>query len=105
MECTICKKIRSLSNWQNDYPAFAWCASLGDGWYLPALKELKAISAQFAAINNTLKAKGKPELESYWHWPSTQLADFCAWIVYMDNGDTGNGMNYLYFYVRAVSAF
>ena len=25
------------------YPAFAWCASLGDGWYIPAIDELAAI--------------------------------------------------------------
>ena len=99
------QKIRSLSNWQNDYPAFAWCASLGDGWYLPALKELKAISAQCAAINNTLKAKGKPELETYWHWSSTQ--DDGAWArgVSMYYGHTYYGSKYNHGYVRAVSAF
>jgi hypothetical protein len=53
------RKIRSLPNWQNDYPAFAWCASLGDGWYLPAHDELYAIYAQRTAINKALKAKGK----------------------------------------------
>ena len=98
------QKIRSLANWQNDYPAFAWCASLGEGWYLPAFEELKAISAQCAAINNTLKAKGKPELGGY-HWSSTQYNEFCAWSVYMYGGDADTSHKDLGFCVRAVSAF
>ena len=28
-------------NWQKRYPAFAFCASLGEGWYLPAMEELE----------------------------------------------------------------
>ena len=99
------QKIRSLSNWQNDYPAFAWCASLGDGWYLPALDELKAISAQRAAINNTLKAKGKSEFENSYYWSSTQDSEFSAWNVLVSNGNTFDNGKDFNFYVRAVSAF
>ncbi len=99
------QKIRSLSNWQNDYPAFAWCASLGDGWYLPVCDELKAISAQCAAINNTLKAKGKPELKKFWHWSSTQYNELRERLVYMYGGSTGLSSKDDYYYVRAVSAF
>jgi hypothetical protein len=99
------QKIRSLSNWQNVYPPFAWCASLGDGWYLPALDELKAISAQRTAINNTLKAKEKSELVDDWHWSSIQYDEFCAWGVDMYGGNTdGNRKGYVC-YVRAVAAF
>jgi hypothetical protein len=99
------QKIRSLSNWQNDYPAFAWCASLGDGWYLPARDELKAIYAQRTAINKALKAKGKSKLEKSWHWSSTQYNELRAWYVDMYGGYTYDGSKDYDYYVRAVSAF
>ena len=98
------QKIRSLPNWQNDYPTFAWCASLGDGWYLPALKELKAISAQRTAIDKALKAKGKSELGGY-HWSSTQDNESHAWLVHMYDGDTSSNYKSNDYSVRAVSAF
>ena len=34
------RKIMKQPNWRRNYPAFAWCASLGEGWYLPAFDEL-----------------------------------------------------------------
>ena len=37
-------EIKNLSNWETNYPAFAWCASLGDGWYLPSKDELIALT-------------------------------------------------------------
>ena len=36
-------KIKKQPNWKSNYPAFAWCASLGNGWYLPAVDELMLI--------------------------------------------------------------
>ena len=33
-------RIKKLPNWKENYPAFAWCASLGSGWYLPAIIEV-----------------------------------------------------------------
>ena len=32
-------------NWQNKYPAFAWCAEFGSGWYIPSKEEMEAIVA------------------------------------------------------------
>ncbi len=98
------QKIRSLQNWQNDYPAFAWCASLGDGWYLPARDELKVIYTQRTAINKALKAKGKPKLSSY-YWSSTQDDRVSAWYVSMNSGNTDYLTKLIDNYVRAVSAF
>ena len=37
-----------------NYPAFAWCASLGDGWYIPAINELLAVRTAWGA---TIKEK------------------------------------------------
>lgn len=42
------------------YPAFAYCISLGEGWYLPAIGELRPLceSANFEAVENTLARYG-----------------------------------------------
>ena len=37
------QSIQKISGWRNKYPAFAWCADHGDGWYLPAIKELELL--------------------------------------------------------------
>lgn len=44
------------------YPAFRWCASLGDGWYLPAIGELRPLCepSNFRAVEKTLKTYGEP---------------------------------------------
>ena len=98
------QKIRSLPNWQNDYPMFAWCASLGNEWYLPADSELKVLAVQSALVNNTLKAQGKPELDD-WYWSSSQYNKFCGLFVRMNDRLHGFGSKYIYYNVRAVSAF
>ncbi len=89
------KKIQAISGWHEKYPAFAWCADKGDGWYLPALNELK-----------TLYESKTVEL-SYWYWSSTEDYYNCyiAWIVNMSDGGTSGSNKYSTLYVRAVSAF
>lgn len=49
-------KVMSIENWQNLYPAFAWCAKLGDGWYLPAIEEVELLMQEetHAKVNATL---------------------------------------------------
>ena len=44
------------------YPAFKWCSRLGDGWYLPAIEELRTLcdSANLNAVERTLKSYGDP---------------------------------------------
>ena len=48
------KAVMKITDWQAKYPAFAKCAELGDGWYLPSIEELKSISRTiglFSGIN------------------------------------------------------
>lgn len=33
--------VRRIPGWQEKYPVFAACVELGEGWYLPAKKELE----------------------------------------------------------------
>lgn len=37
------KTIMGIKDWQTKYPAFAKCAELGDGWYLPSIEELREL--------------------------------------------------------------
>ena len=76
--------VRSISLWENKYPAFAWCTALGSGWYLPATNELKSLlldSSVYNAVNSTLKSVGAPELakpnekKHSEYWVSTESND------------------------------
>ena len=73
------EKIKALYDWQQYYPAFAWCYNYGTGWYLPAIDELIAIIDNQSAINSTLSAKGYATLDEgstnagwFPYWTSTQ---------------------------------
>ena len=104
-------KINQIAGWREKYPAFAWCADWGEGWYLPAIEELKKFTLDddvHDAVNRTLAAKGE-ELANKgalrWYWSSTEDDEFCAWSVLMSCGNTRSYHKYYNGYVRAVSAF
>ena len=59
--------IRQQSNWRSNYPAFAWCASLGDGWYLPAKNEWETIYS----LKYKIESKLNRSLNIYF-WTSTE---------------------------------
>ena len=64
-------KVMQINNWQDKYPAFAWCAALGKGWYLPAKEELLAIYVNKDIINKSLSLKDSDSLSERC-WTSTQ---------------------------------
>lgn len=102
-------KIKKQPNWKSNYPAFAWCASLGDGWYLPAKEELLSIYRNREAINRSLNRRGYEGLTTGRYWSSTESYEYehesCAWGVLMRDGGAGNKYKNNDDYVRAVSAF
>ena len=101
-------KIKKQPNWKSNYPAFAWCASLGNGWYLPAVDELMLIYENKSIINRRLNEKGYGEIVDSFYWSSTEVEEEpdCAWYVNNNDGDSNyNSKNYIEFSVRAVSAF
>ena len=104
-------KVQNIAGWREKYPAFAWCAELGEGWYLPAIEELMKFTlhdAVYDAVNRTLAAKGK-ELknkgEFEWYWSSTEYDEFYACYVDMHDGGTDFTFKGINRSVRAVSAF
>ena len=94
-------KVKAISGWRDKYPAFKWCADLGEGWYLPSIEELRTINKYRDKLNPKLTDK-----LSGWCWSSTEDSEFCAWNVSMINGYTDFNLGkYGSLYVRAVSAF
>jgi hypothetical protein len=106
------QSIQKISDWRNKYPAFAWCADHGDGWYLPAIKELELLLLNdevHDAVNNQIAREGKTRLFSKGgtgiYCSSTESAEWCAWAVFMYAGDTSSRDKSYSGDVRAVSAF
>ena len=107
--------VKAIQGWESMYPAFKWCADLGEGWYLPAMNELSGLNSQevIDAVKRTIKAKGGQEYGSgnlwkvnKWYWASTECNRYkkshSAWGgggIYSTLSKSSN------LYVRAVSAF
>lgn len=101
-------KVKQIDGWREKYPAFAWCADLGEGWYLPAIEELKKFTVDKTihdAVNRTLATKGKKLANKGDYWSSTELDEFFAWNVNMFSGGTYTISKLGSNHVRAVSAF
>lgn len=97
-------RIKLYENWEERFPAFKWCADLGDNWYLPTYNELCAIYEIKDTLNATLSANGY-EILSGCYWSSTEHNDNYAYGLNFSNGywyDYGKGYSY---YVRGVLAF
>lgn len=94
-------KVKAISGWQSKYPAFRWCAGLGEGWYLPSKQELRTIYRNKEILDSQLT--DVLGIESY--WSSTEDSKFRAWGVHMYRGNTYSGLKDFSYYVRAVSAF
>ncbi len=89
------KIIQEIEGWEEKFPAFAWCAELGEGWYLPAQNELNAID----------RTGILPELFNE-YWSSTEYSDERA---YAKSFYTAEEFQYrkckMQLYVRAVCEF
>ena len=92
--------IKSIDGWEDKYPAFKWCADLGENWYLPAINELQAIYEAKDALNATLSANGYTSLYGDYYWSSTEGANGLSFSEgYLSSYAKGNTFN-----VRAVVA-
>lgn len=106
------QRIMRIDGWREKYPAFVWCAEQGDGWYLPAIRELQEFTLDDAihdAVNRTLSQYGGTVLlnkgEAMWYWSSTECIKGSAWGVSMYCGRAGDYLKYFDYFVRAVSVF
>ena len=80
--------VKQLQNWQSNYPAFKWCADLGENWYLPAINELKVVYEQQAMIDKVLKDNGLESSMSnnMCFWSSTEYSSYNALDVHPSYG-------------------
>ena len=104
-------KVKQVLGWESKYPAFKWCADMGEGWYLPAIEELKMFTLNEHvnnAVNRTLAQHSGTEVKEH-YWSSSEGGYWrkwgSAWFVNMYNGGTYNLSKDYSFYARAVSAF
>lgn len=88
--------IKAIPGWHNKYPAFAWCADLGEGWYLPAKNELVDIYDKKNWINDILLSNGFDELgpkegnSAGSVWSSTEYSSYYAYRMYFLDSFMGN---------------
>ena len=106
------QSIQKISDWRNKYPAFAWCADHGDGWYLPAIKELELLLLNeevHDAVHHQIASEGIAKLiskgEFHLYWSSTERREWFAWSVDLYRGITYDYGRLEIISVRAVSAF
>ena len=107
------KKITQLANWKEIFPAFSWCAALGDQWYLPSIEELKIFTENkeiIIAANKTLKERGCQLIydigEVTTYWSSTEAENANAWTVVMTIGKANPYIpRYNISHVRAIARF
>lgn len=69
--------IKAIPNWETLYPAFAWCADHGSGWYLPSCNEFAIIYSIRSILNMS---------STDYYWTSTESGDARgAWCYYNYN--------------------
>lgn len=105
-------KVKQISGWESKYPIFKWCADLGEGWYIPAIEELKMFTLDESVrktVNRSLIVYYGTEIDIRYYWSSTEAGyhkkSGCAWSVLMNNACTSNRYKNYGFYVRAVAVF
>ena len=72
-------------------------------WELPTQEQLQVVVSNIVEVNEIIKANGGFEIRG-WLWSVCEYDKFCAWLVYMGDGETGSGNKGNLGYVRAVSA-
>lgn len=96
--------ITQIPDWESQYPAFKWCADLGDGWYLPSYEEMAKVYENISLINASLQDKIVDYI-NYWYWTSSEYNRFCAWRIPLPVTAFRNRVKRTTTFVRAVSTF
>lgn len=105
--------VKGIANWEKNYPAFAWCANIGNDWYLPAINELKLLmlnESVHSAVNRTLAIKGTPlpdigSKPRKCYWSATEYDYYRAWLLDMLDKEAVVISKNLPQSVRAISSF
>ena len=99
------KTIQVIEGWESKYPAFKWCADLGEGWYLPAYYELIGIYNAKDTLNEVLSANGYTTLGTNYYWSSTESSSGKAYDCTFSSGGYNNSSKSDLDNVRAIYRF
>ena len=83
--------IQAVPNWQTLYPAFAVCAEIGEGWFLPSLAAaFYHLKTDVNNVNNNLRNIAGSEPVDTWgaYWTSTEVDANSTHRLYVGNGNT-----------------
>lgn len=100
-------KIKEIPDWETKYPAFKWCADLGEGWYLPSKRELTKVQQNI----HWVESKGVLSSDTASYWTSTESDrvtdddEVCSWLYYHFSGGIGFAAKPHEAFVRAVATF
>ena len=103
--------IEKIADWRTVYPAFAWCADLGEGWYLPAFEEVKKFviseddKGEYHTWLKRIKEKRFGKRDAGWYWSSTECDEFNALCVHKLFSYSKDGAKCYNYTVRAVAVF
>ncbi len=99
--------IQEIAGWREHFPAFAWCASQGEGWYLPALDELEQMYEKVHILGPACKAHGGDDDIEWAYISSSEIDEESVRYVDLDPGLGGSGkrIKWQELYVRAVVRF
>ncbi len=112
--------VSRLPQWCEKYPAFAWCERLGDGWFLPSVKEAQKFLLDNKvrnAVNKTLEQVGGQPLRrrggklcQYWTSTESEVGKNQrypprAFAVNLIKGEALSEPKWKKWYVRAVGYF
>lgn len=64
-------KVKNLNAGFTAFPSFKWCVEHGEGWYFPAISEVKCFLSAEPLVKQTLAEHGGTAIGSY-YWSSTE---------------------------------
>ena len=95
--------VQRCVGWQEKFPAFAWCAAQGRGWYLPSIEELRTLYRNQLVVETALQELDADELDLC--WSSTGAGESKAYAISMYDGEVTANDKTDYDFVRPVATF
>lgn len=100
--------IYNTPNWRENYRAFEWCDTLGKGWYIPAIDELKELmdAANSEAFSNSIVSLGAtPFTANGYYLSSTEVDKWTIAVVKFGTSETSENYKQFTYNIRAIRTF
>lgn len=100
--------IYNRANWRDIYRAFAWCETLGKGWYIPSIDELEELIdiANSDSFTSTLSSYGAtPFSTNGYYISSTEVDKWTISIAKFTTGERSENYKQFTYNVRAIRTF